>query len=114
MPLLPSLKEKKRYMAFELISKEKLSFNQVKASIEEALFKYIGLLGTSKAGMQILSEKYNNNKGLIKINNKFTNHIKAAFTMIDKINNKKVTIRSIGTSGILKKAVIKYLRGEKK
>ncbi len=106
MPLLPSLKEKKRYVAFEVVSKERLSFNQVKKLIEEALFKYIGLLGTSKAGMQILKEKYNNNKGLIRINHKFTNYLKACFTLI----NKKTIVRSLGTSGILKKAEIKYLR----
>lgn len=108
MPLLPSLKEKKRYVAYEVISKEKLSFNQIKASIEEALLKYIGLLGTSKAGLQIIKQK--ENKGILKVNHKFTNHIKAAFTLINKINNKKATVRSIGTSGILKKAEAKYLR----
>ena len=87
MPLLPSLKEKKRYMAYEVISKEKLNFNQVKKEIDESLFKYIGLLGTSKAGMQILKEKYNDNRGLIRINHKFTDHLKASFTLISKINN---------------------------
>jgi ribonuclease P/MRP protein subunit POP5 len=112
MPLLPSLKEKKRYVAFEVVSKEKFNFNHVKKTVDEALFKYIGLLGTSKAGMQLLPEKYQNNRGLIRINHKFTNHIKAAFTLIDKINNKKAVVRSLGTSGILKKAVNKYLRGE--
>ena len=71
MPLLPSLKEKKRYVAFEVVSKEKFNFNQVKKSIEETLFKYIGLLGTSKAGMQVLPERYTQNKGLIRINHQF-------------------------------------------
>ena len=113
MPLLPSLKEKKRYVAFEVISKEKLNFNQVKKTIEEALLKYIGLLGASKAGMQILSEKYQNNKGLIRINHKFTGYLKASFTLINKIENQKAIVRSLGASGILKKAEKKYLRGEK-
>ncbi len=110
MPLLPSLKEKKRYVAFEVISKERFNFNQVKKTIEEALFKYIGLLGTSKAGMQILPEKFKQNKGLIRINHKFTDYLKASFTLINKINNKKAVVRSLGTSGILKKAENKYLR----
>ena len=108
MPLLPSLKEKKRYVAYEVISKEKLSSNQVKKAIEDALLKYIGILGTSKAGLQILKQE--KNKGILKINHKFTDHIKAAFTLINKIDNKKAAVRSIGTSGILKKAEAKYLR----
>ncbi|MBW2963173.1 hypothetical protein KY306_00150 [Candidatus Woesearchaeota archaeon] len=112
MPLLPSLKEKKRYVAFEVISKEKFSFNQVKKAVDEALLKYIGLLGAGKAGMQILPEKYNQNRGLIRINHKFTDYLKASFALISKINNQKVVVRSLGTSGILKKAEHKYLRGE--
>jgi len=114
MPLLPSLKEKKRYVAFEIISKENISYNQAKKTIEEALMKYIGLLGTSKAGLKVLKEKYSQNRGLARVNHKFVGYLRAAFTLIDKINNKKVIARSIGSSGILKKAEQKYLRGELK
>lgn len=113
MPLLPSLKEKKRYVAFKVISKEKLTFIQVKKALEESLFKYIGLLGTSKAGLQILKEKFKNNKGLIKINHKFTKYLKASFILINKINNKPALVHSLGTSGILKKAENNYLRYQK-
>ena len=31
-PLLPTLKERKRYLAFEVISDEKLNFNQIATS----------------------------------------------------------------------------------
>ena len=49
-------------------------------------------------------------EGLIRINHKYTNHLKAALALIEKINNKKAVVQSIGASGILKKAEIKYLR----
>lgn len=96
-------------MAFEIISKENISYNQAKKTIEEALLKYIGLLGTSKAGIKILKEKYSKNKGLIRINHKFVDYLRAAFTLISKVNNKKAIVRSTGVSGILKKAEQKYL-----
>ena len=64
MPLLPSLKEKKRYLVFEAISDKKLAFNDVAKAIQDSLHNYIGLLGTSQAGMQILPEKWDKNKGI--------------------------------------------------
>lgn len=46
---------------------------------------------------------YQNNKGIIKTNNKFVKETKAALTLIEKINKEKVIVKTIITSGILKK-----------
>ena len=42
---------------------------------------------------------------------KHVNHIKAAFALITKIDNHKAVVSSIGTSGILNKAVERYMAG---
>lgn len=105
MPLLPSLKEKKRYLVFEVIAQKKLTFNDVAKAVQDSLHNYIGLLGTSQAGMQILPEKWHphHQRGLIRINHKFVDHLKASLALIKKIKNQKVILRSIGVSGIIKK-----------
>lgn len=110
MPLLPSLKEKKRYIAFEIIAKEKFGFKDVKAALEKALLTYIGLLGTAKAGLQVFPELYQDNQGLVRVEHQFDQHFKASLVLIDQINNQKAVVRSVGSSGILKKAQEKYLR----
>ena len=69
----------------------------------------IGQLGVAKAGIQPLKDTFKSNKGLIKVNNKHLDELKAALTLIKKINNKEVIIKSIGASGILKKAKDNYL-----
>ena len=93
MPLLPSLKEKKRYLVFEAISDKKLAFNDVAKAIQDSLHNYIGLLGTGQAGMQILPEKWKDNKGVIRINHKFVDHLKASLALIKKVKNQKVILR---------------------
>ena len=105
MPLLPSLKEKKRYLVFEAISDKKLAYNDVAKAIQDSLHNYIGLLGTSQAGLQILPEKWNSQqqKGLIRVNHQFIDHLRASLALIKKIKNQEVILRSIGVSGILKK-----------
>jgi len=109
---LPTLKEKIRYLAFEVISDHKINdFNAISKEINDKSLLFLGQLGLAKAGIQILPEKWSLKiqKGLIKVNNKYVNELKSSLTLIEKINNKKVIMKSIGVSGILNKAEKKYL-----
>lgn len=99
-------------MAFEVISDNEIKdFKAVSEEIQNKSLLLLGQLGTAKAGIQLLHEKWNLElkKGIIKVNNKYINELKSALTLIEMINNKKVIIKSIGVSGILNKAEQKYL-----
>ena len=65
----------------------------------------------AKAGVWVLGDKYNQKtqKGLIRVNNKYVDELKASLSLVSKINNKDVLVRTLGVSGILKKAENKYL-----
>ena len=104
-PLLPSLKEKKQYLAFEVISDEKLTFNQIANSITYKSKEFLGNFGSAKAGIQILKETYNSKKqrGIIRINNKWVHQLKSCFLFINKIDGKNAIIKSIGLSGVINK-----------
>ena len=104
-PLLPTLKEKKRYLAFEVISDEKLNFNQIQKQIIYKTKELIGNLGAAKAGINILKETWNSKKqkGIIRVNNKYVHQLKSSFLFINKIDGKNAIIKSIGLSGVIKK-----------
>lgn len=111
-PLLPSLREKKRYLAFEIISKTKIDdFTAVENTIKESVLRFLGESGMAKAGVLFLADKYNKDKqkGIIRVSHKYVNELRASLALIQKINNQDVIVRSIGLSGILKKAVEKYI-----
>ena len=80
-PLLPALKEKKRYLAFHIISDEKISFNQAAIQINSKANEVLGILESAKAGINILKETWNpkTQKGIIRVNNKYVHHLKSSF-----------------------------------
>ncbi|MBS3175040.1 hypothetical protein J4440_04125 [Candidatus Woesearchaeota archaeon] len=108
-PLLPSLKEKKRYIVFEIFNGENLSFSNVKDSIIQSYKSLFGEIGLAHSGIDFI--EYKNQKGILKVGTKNINNIKASFCFIRKINKQDVTVRSLGISGILNKARSKFISG---
>ena len=106
-PVLPSLREKKRYLAFEIISRQQIKdFSAISKAIWKAILDFSGVLGAAKAGIWLLGDKFNktSQKGIIKVNHKNADLLKAALSTIKQINGIDVIVRSVGMSGILKKA----------
>ena len=107
--ILPSLKEKKRYLAYEVISEKPIEkaiiFKEIKAKTKEL----IGLEGLAKANITIL-DTFKDNKGVLKVNNKYLNHIRSSFILIDNIDKNKTLIKTLGVSGTLKK-VSRFIGG---
>ncbi len=95
-PMLPTLKEKKRYIVFEVISEKK---QDIKITVEKIIQDFLGKLLINKSGARVI--KTENNKGIIRVNHNFVNEVKASFVVSDI---PETIIRSIKTSGTLKKA----------
>ena len=110
-PILPSLKEKRRYLAFEVISESKLSFSEVKEAILTEFKSLIGRLGMAKANMSFLDD-WQENKGVIKVNNKYVDYVKASFVCLKKIGKSEACVRSLGVSGLLNKSRKNYIIAE--
>ena len=104
--MLPSLREKKRYMVFQIKNGKNLEFSKIKAEIKQKLLEFLGQLGYGKAGILIVDGK--NNKGIIKVNNKHVDEARTALSLVKDLNNQKVIIQTLGVSGILKKAKEKW------
>jgi len=112
-PVLPSLREKKRYLVFEVISKERLpDFKAVSDTIWQCSLQFLGQLGVAKAGIMVLDNKWDSKlqRGIIKVGHKHVDAVKAALMFANRIDGKEVIFRSIGVSGILNKAERNYLK----
>ena len=102
MKIKPSKKPKKRYIVFEVSNKlhDSAIHNAIKKSA-------INVLGTkfSEADIRFLKNKYKPSihRGVLRVNNKYTPKLIAAI-------NKDKDIKTVGISGILKKAEKKYLK----
>ena len=105
-PLIPTLREKKRYVSFEIISKDDACFEypEVTRAIRESYKALYGETGEAKAGLLVIPKKYKDNKGVIRVNNKSKDKLLLSLAMIKEINKKEVIIRSLITSGMISKA----------
>ena len=103
--LLPSLKERKRYLVFEVISKTEISDKKaVKDEISSSMASLVGDIGMAKAGIRFIDEKAKGNKGLIMLNHNFVDHLRASLALIRMIKGIPAIVRSIGVSGMINKA----------
>ncbi|MBL7147864.1 MAG: ribonuclease P protein component 2 [Nanoarchaeota archaeon] len=101
--LLPSLKERNRYLVYEIKTKDKLDFKEVRKEILNSNLRFLGELETAKASVLILND-WKNNKGIIKISHKYVDKVRVALMLIKYINRKNVIFKTIRVSGTLKKA----------
>jgi ribonuclease P/MRP protein subunit POP5 len=108
-PLLPSLKEKKRYVVFEIISDKKISQKDLEKGIQENVTKFLGELGIAKSGFILLKDAIKENKGIIRTNVKYQDEMKMALSLIKTMGKEKAIVNVIGVSGILNKAKSKFL-----
>ncbi len=106
MKLLPALRQKKRYVVFEILADKSFSFLDIKEPLEEAMKDFWGQLGLSKAVPMLLKEKFSqeHQRFVVKVNNKHVDELISAIILIKKIKNTPVIIKSVITSGTLKKA----------
>ena len=102
MKLISALKPKKRYIVFQIISSQKFSLAEIKEAVEVALLAFLGQLGVSKASPLFVKGK--NNNFIIKVNHTYVEECKSALMLIKKIKNKPVIVKSVITSGTIKKA----------
>ena len=110
--LLPSLREKKRYLVYEVVSRNR--FNDalhVNNAILEAAKELLGSVGMARAGIIAMNDQWNEDmqRGVIRVSNRHVDDLKASLVFAGSIDGKEAIVRSVGASGILKKAKQKYL-----
>ncbi len=103
--VLPTLREKKRYLVFEVIGAA--SCDDAAAAVKRSFSTLFGMV--EAAGANIKSMKSQGNKCMLSVNRKYSDKLKAAMIMVKSIKSSAVILRSVGVSGSVKGATIKYL-----
>ncbi|MEK6947823.1 MAG: Rpp14/Pop5 family protein [Nanoarchaeota archaeon] len=107
--LKPSLREKKRYLVYQVISERDINPIIIKENILKTFKEYFGNIILSKADMRFID--YKDNKGIIRINNKYLDNLRASFCLLGKVNKEEIIVRSLGVSGMINKARSKFMNG---
>lgn len=105
----PSLRERNRYIAFELISSVKFSRGDVVKALWASVLRFLGEYGASKTSFWVMEWDEEKQNGIIKVNNKCVDEVRSALTLLKEINNVSVIYHTLGVSGTVKKTRKKFL-----
>ena len=100
-PIIPSLRENNRYITFQIQADKQFNNEEIKKMLQEEFLTFLGSLELAKSSFKLVS--FNKNKGIVKVNSKYLDKLRAMLPLINKLNNEKVNIKSLKTSGLINK-----------
>ena len=109
--LSPSLREKRRYIAFKIHCAKTLQELEVNGAIYQSVLNLLGELGMAEASVFILRGIYTPDKkiGLIRCSHTAVEHVRAALALASRVGEEPIMIEVLGISGTIKAARRKYL-----
>lgn len=111
MKLNPSMREKRRYLVFEAIAKTPVPYETAIEAFSKQAASFMGTAAFAKSGFRQLPKMWSPEKqrGMVRIQRKYVEPIRASLCLIKKIGRQQVIMRSVGISGMINKAT-EYLR----
>lgn len=104
-PVMPSLRERKRYVAFEVLSSTRVQADSVAKALWHSVLGLVGELGAASMGLIVLTDLYNaKQRGIARVSHTGVDAFKASLAFITDIEGKPATVRSLATSGNITKA----------
>jgi ribonuclease P/MRP protein subunit POP5 len=93
--LLPSLRERKRYIAFQVISEEgeEFTYSDLEAAIWNTLLDFLGEEGVSRTSVWLLKDCWDPKKqiGILRCNHKSVQAVIATLGLIDRLGDNRIT-----------------------
>ncbi len=102
--LLPTLREKDRYIKFQVISEEPIFYPDLEQAIWNTFLDFFGEFGVSKTNLWIIKNLYDEEKqiGVIKCNNKSVQQVLAGLGLISRLGDNRVIFKILKVSGTIK------------
>ncbi len=112
-PTPPTLRERNRYIAFELISEKKLARDAVVKSLWNVVLRFLGEWDAGDTGFTVIEWDAEKDRGIARTAHKSLPKVKAALALTTKVGDEKVRPRILGISGTLKKIRENWLKKTK-
>lgn len=103
-PYPPTLKEKKRYLVFEIASDRKFGKEQVKRAIQAILHDSLGNMGLADAEFAFIDFDESAQKGILRCTNTKLERVRAALALLSEIDLYKAFVNIRAVTGSVKKA----------
>lgn len=112
--LPPSMREPKRYLAFEVISEYPVNYIDFANSFWNSIISFLGEHGSSDAKIWLIQNLYDEKSqvGIIKCKHTFVEELRVALSIMQYIGETKSIVKVLGVTGTIKSAKNKYLESK--
>lgn len=101
-------KDKKRYLAFEVISNENFNKKDIIRAIWDQSLNILGEVETARSELWIIEYNEEVSIGILKVLVDYLEDLRFVLTTMNEINDNKVIIKSLESSGVIRKLKDKY------
>lgn len=108
--LPPTLRPNHRYMAYQVLSEKKVSFDDIVNAMWHSIMNFAGELGASESRVWILRNMWDPEKqlGLLRCEHNSVEEIRAALALVQRVGEMPIVIKVLGISGTAKAARQKF------
>jgi len=109
-PLPPSLRGRRRYIAYQVLSEDKFILQDLINSIWHSLLNLLGELGASQADIWIVKDTWDEKKqiGIIRCSHDNVEQVRTSLALIERIGDVRVIVKVLGISGSIKATKMKF------
>lgn len=102
--ILPSLREKKRYIVFRVHSQEKLDYSTMQNAAWNSMLNWVGEKELSKANVRFIKNLWDPDKqtGFVQCSPKYVDSVKVGLGLVHQIGDQRVIFQTIRVSGTIK------------
>jgi ribonuclease P/MRP protein subunit POP5 len=102
--LLPTLREKDRYISFQVISEEPIEYSDLESAVLNTFLDFYGEYGFSGLSLWIIKNLYDPQEqiGVIRCNNRSVQQVIAGLGLISRLGETRITIKILKVSGTIR------------
>lgn len=112
LKILPaSMRPKKRYIVFEIISESPVAYKDFNVSAWGAFLTFLGADTSADAKIWLITNLYDSKgqKGVIRCSSAHVEKVRSAMSLITVVGESRSIVRVIGVTGTIKSAKSKYM-----
>lgn len=105
LKVLPlSLREKKRYIAFRVISEEPIIYSDLESAFWDVMLSLCGELGTSRTSAWLMKDLWREKEqiGVVRCNHLAVHTVLAALGLITRLGENRVNVKVLKVSGTIR------------
>ena len=102
----PSMRPRKRYIVFRVLSKEKLDYTNLRDAVWAVLSEWMGEDDMARANIRLIKNLWDpkTKKGFIQCDHRYVDKVKVGLALVHQIGDQRVIFQTIRVTGTIKSA----------